>query len=347
MNKLTTWIKRHQIAAFFLITFAITWGLGFSYGSFLKHGQTLLMPLISVATCGPALAGILISAVTNTQPRQGKRQAFWITFFVSLVVSAIIFLACIILIENAPSSPMLIEFTFVIVLPVAFIISNAYSRIPGVKNHTSSLVQLRGVWGWVLLGLVLTPALILLSIPIGSLLGPKSASAPQLPDINLALVGTVTIRFLYQLFFFNATGEEVGWRGFALPRLQARTNPLVASLIISFFWAPWHFFLWQAQGDPVLTLQYWIKSYTSIILFSLIIVWICNRARGSILVAGITHAAGNTAAVFIPHPEQGLFLVLFVTALVMILVDRMWQKLPPDHQWCTRHPNWQTDTLFV
>ena len=33
MNKLTYWIKGHQITAFFIITFAITWGLGFSYGA--------------------------------------------------------------------------------------------------------------------------------------------------------------------------------------------------------------------------------------------------------------------------------------------------------------------------
>jgi len=33
MNKLIEWIKRHQVAAFFIITFAITWGLGFSHGA--------------------------------------------------------------------------------------------------------------------------------------------------------------------------------------------------------------------------------------------------------------------------------------------------------------------------
>jgi len=71
VNKITNWIKGHQIVTFFTITFAITWELGFSYGAVMKQGQFLLAPLMFVATCGPALAGIIISAVSNTQPRQG------------------------------------------------------------------------------------------------------------------------------------------------------------------------------------------------------------------------------------------------------------------------------------
>lgn len=331
MKKFTDWIKSHQLVAFFVITFVITWGLGFSYGGFLSDGQVLLMPLVSIATCGPALAAILISAITNTLPRQGKRRTFWLAFIFSLFASTIVFLGYIIPAQNMSLSPTLILFSFVVVLPVAFIISTTYSRIPMIRKHTRSLIRFRNIWGWTLLGLVLTPALILLSIPIGRVLTPGSAIVHQFPDMNLAFWGLVLLRFLYQLFFFNATGEEVGWRGFALPRLQAQTSPLLAALIISFFWAPWHFFLWQAEGEPVMTAWYWIERYASNILFSLIIVWICNRANGSILVAGITHAAGNTAAAFIPLQENGLILNLSITVLVMVLVDRMWQKLPPDH----------------
>ena len=73
MNQIVAWIRRHQIIAFYLITFGITWGLGFSYLA-VYRGQVLLAPLAFVATCGPALAGILISAVCNTQPREGSQR---------------------------------------------------------------------------------------------------------------------------------------------------------------------------------------------------------------------------------------------------------------------------------
>ncbi len=251
MNKLTDWIKGHQVTAFFIITFATTWGLGFSYDAALNKGMFLLFPLASIATCGPALAGIIISAVSNTQPRQGSSRTPWIAFFVAWVVSALVFVAHNTLFNIAPLSPVVIGFTFVLVVPVAFVISMAYSRFPGVRAYLGSLIRLRGVWDWSLLALLLLPGLSLISFLISRSIGRQPFPADRFPDPGLSLIGLIAVKFLYQLFFFNATGEEVGWRGFALPRLQARTSPLVASLVLAFFWAPWHLFLWQAEGRPM------------------------------------------------------------------------------------------------
>jgi len=64
----------------------------------------------------------------------------------------------------------------------------------------------------------------------------------------------------------------------------------------------------------------------------LIIGWLYNRSRGSILVAGVAHAAANTGnAVFSNMDPLVLVLTLAVAALVMILADRMWKKLSSDH----------------
>jgi CAAX protease family protein len=339
MQEVTGWIKRHQVVAFFVLTFGITWGLGFSYGAVLKRGQFLLAPLFFLATCGPALAGIILTAVANTEPRRGTRRGFWIAFFVAWVVSALVFLANNTFINHTPLSSRMIGFALVCVLPVAFVIGMAYSRIPAVRRYLASLIRLRGVWSWALLGLVLFPALHLVSLLINGLLSRRPDPPYQFPEISLALIGLVIVKFLYQLFFFNATGEEVGWRGFALPRLQTRTSPLIAAVVIGFFWATWHFFLWQAEGSPVLSFRFWLEKYALHILASLFIVWIYNRAHGSILVAGVTHAAANTVMAFIPlRSMQGLYLTWTAAALVMILVDRMWDKLPPDHPAVCRSP---------
>jgi len=204
-----------------------------------------------------------------------------------------------------------------------------------VKSYLSSLIRLHGMWGWMLLALVLLPGPILLSTAITRYLGSQPIVAFRLPKTGLALGGLIASRFSYQLFFYNATGEEAGWRGFVLPRLQARTSPLIAALVIAFFWAPWHFFLCQAEGNPVWTLQFWIDKYigtAGTIIPSLIIVGIYNRAKGSILVAGIAHAAINTAFAFTSILDgRVLTLTWFVVALLMIVADRMWKKLPPDH----------------
>ncbi len=332
MTRLTDWIRRHQVVAFFVITFAISWGLAFSWGAVLQREQFLLLPVAFVAVCGPGLAGIIVSAVTNTRAREGPRRAFWIALLGAWVASALVFLVHHAFIEGVTLSPALIGLIAVAVVPVAFVIASAYSRIPSVRRYLSSLVRPRGVWGWSLLALVLPPASILLSLPVGNVLGRPPIPAQRFPDMNLALIGLFAVKFLYQLFFFNATGEETGWRGFALPRLQARTSPLVAALIIAVFWTSWHAFFWQAEGQPVSTPGYWVEMAVGHTLLSVLIVWICNRAQGSILVAGIAHAATNAAQAFVPMRNlYDLCLVWAVVALVLILVDRMWKKLPPDH----------------
>jgi uncharacterized protein len=343
MKKLVGWIYDHQIIAFFVITFAITWGLGFSYSAAQTKGLLWLYPVASLATCGPALAGIIINALINTQPRQGTRKAFWIAFFEAWIVSALVWLAYLRLVATIPFSSGVVVFSLVVVMPVAFVISMAYSRIPDVKSYLSSLVRLRGVWGWVLLALVLYPAMVLLLIPVNHFLGRQPITDYPLPTFDLSLVGLIAVRFLYQFFFFNATGEEVGWRGFALPRLQARTSPLIASLILALFWVPWHFFLWRSQGAQLNTWSFWINNGSIIILSSIITGWLFNRSKGSILVAGVIHAADNTTLRVLPILDwfgYGYLVLKVVVALVVILVDRMWKKLPPDHPAVYRSPEY-------
>ncbi len=334
MTKLTDWIRRHQVAAFFVITFAITWGLGFSYSAAQTKRIFWLYPVASLATCGPALAGIIINALINTQPRQGTRKAFWIAFFVAWVVSALVWLAYLMLVATIPFSSGVVVFSLIVVIPVAFVIGMAYSRITAVKSYLSSLVRLRGVCGWALLALVLYPAMVLLLIAVNHFLGRQPITDYPLPAFDLSLTVLIAVRFLYQFLFFNATGEEAGWRGFALPRLQAHTSPLIASLILALFWVPWHFFLWQSQGSPVDTWSFWINNGSIIILSSIITGWLFNRSKGSILVAGVIHAADNTTLRVLPILDwfgYGFLVLKGVVALVVILVDQMWKKLPSGH----------------
>ena len=337
MKKLTNWIKNYQIAAFFIITFAITWGLGFSYDAVLKQGQFLLAPLMVVAMCGPALAGIIITAMTNTQPKQENRKAFWIAFFVAWFVSVLVFVTHNTFISHVPLSLPVIISAFVVVAPVAFVISMTYSRIPLVRSYLSSLIRLHGVWRWALLALAWVPVLVLLSALISRFMGRHISVAPVFPAAGPALISLISVRFLYQLFFYNAVGEEVGWRGFALPRLQARTSPLIASLVIAFFWVPWHYFLWKAQGVAWNTEL--MTNNVLIVLSSIVTGWFYNRSKGSILVAGIIHAAENTYTKLLLNMDWNMYLVVkVVITLAVIMVDRMWKKLPSDHPAVFQYP---------
>jgi membrane protease YdiL (CAAX protease family) len=332
MNRLADWIKSHQVAGFLIVTFTISWGLGFTWDVVLNEGVFLLAPLAFVAACGPALAGIIISAVSNTQTSQGRSRTHWVAFLVAWGLSALVFLANNTFINLAPLSPLMIGFTLISVVPVAFVISATYARTPAVRSYLASLIRLRGVWGWSLLALVLIPGLALLSIPISSLLGRGGSADYQLPATGLAFVGLIIVKFLYQLFFFNATGEEVGWRGFALPRMQSLASPLLACLVLNVFWALWHLFPWMAEGRPVFSLEYWAQTYLELLPGTVILSWLYNRGKGSILVASIAHAAANTAFAMFPDLDWTVLnWTVGVAALLMILVDQMWKKLPSDH----------------
>jgi hypothetical protein len=88
----------------------------------------------------------------------------------------------------------------------------------------------------------------------------------------------------------------------------------------------------MVEGRPVFSPEYWAWTYLELLPGTVTLGWIYNRSKGSFLVAGITHAAANTAYWLFPNLDWPVFTwTVAVVALVMILVDRMWKKLPPDH----------------
>ncbi|HKP15790.1 MAG TPA: CPBP family glutamic-type intramembrane protease [Gemmatimonadaceae bacterium] len=95
-------------------------------------------------------------------------------------------------------------------------------------------------------------------------------------------------------------GEEVGWRGFLLPRVQQRVRPLAAALLVGLLWALWHFPAWfvanrAATGSASRTLQIVALSTVGTLALSVIVTWIFNAARGSILLAMLFHGSQNAS----------------------------------------------------
>ena len=138
MKKLIDFIKHHQVIAFFVITFTITWGLGFTFDAVMNQGKYLLAPLTFVALCGPALAGIIVTGITDTQPLSEKGKASWIAFFVALCLVTLVFLANNTFINHAPFSPLLTVFIMVSAIPVAF------APISGISASSICLARCSG-----------------------------------------------------------------------------------------------------------------------------------------------------------------------------------------------------------
>jgi membrane protease YdiL (CAAX protease family) len=95
------------------------------------------------------------------------------------------------------------------------------------------------------------------------------------------------------VFLVFATFEEVGWRGFALPRLRNTLSPLTASIVLGVIWGVWHFPKLISEGTTD------VKSFIVIMIFavllSLFMSWIYENTKGSITLAILAHASVNAA----------------------------------------------------
>jgi membrane protease YdiL (CAAX protease family) len=120
----------------------------------------------------------------------------------------------------------------------------------------------------------------------------------------------------------------LGWRGYALPKLQTKFNPLVSSLILGGLWALWHFPLWVA-------LPYAPLSFLNILVLSIVITWLYNNTQSALMTAlfyattSAIHTVnlttwGTGAAAF--WVELGLTMVL---AAALVYYDRKFLIGPP------------------
>jgi uncharacterized protein len=108
-------------------------------------------------------------------------------------------------------------------------------------------------------------------------------------------------------FFTGATGEEPGWRGFALPRLLRRYTPLKAGLILGVLWSFWHLPLWLTSGlTPPDLFLYILYFNVGIISLTLLMVWIFCRTSYSLVPMVIIHFAFNASAQFISPTGLGI-----------------------------------------
>jgi membrane protease YdiL (CAAX protease family) len=177
----------------------------------------------------------------------------------------------------------------------AYIMIRLTAGRPGVLGLRASLLQWRAGWRWYALILLGIPALMLSGIAI---LPGALASFQGLPR---GLFVGYLISFVVILFAGGPLGEEPGWRGFALPRMQSRYGALRANLLLGILWAFWHLpdFLTSAQkngagadlsafyaGLPVFLLE--------VMALTVIFTWVFNHTGGSVFVAIVLHASYNT-----------------------------------------------------
>jgi hypothetical protein len=157
----------------------------------------------------------------------------------------------------------------------------------GLKALLSRAVRWRVGLPWYVIALGLPTVLSLATAALAYLLG-----APKLLQVS-----TLTIFDI--ILFVLVVGEELGWRGYALPLLLDKRSPLTASVILGVVWGLWHLPTFLVPGTP----QYGLPLTAFVLLtieYSILMTWVFLHTLGSVLIATVFHGAINLS--------QGIFL---------------------------------------
>jgi uncharacterized protein len=179
-----------------------------------------------------------------------------------------------------------------------------------LRDLGARLVRWRVGWLWYLV-VILGPAVFSLAVAgvyvllRGSWATAAPAALREGPWMMLPL-------FLVILTLTDGLGEELGWRGFALPRLLSGHNALAASLILGVIWALWHLPLIWTEGSAIYQQPVWLP-LLDITAKSVLFTWVFLHTRGSVLLAMLLHGATNLFIVS-PSPTSSGDLTLSLLA---------------------------------
>lgn len=187
----------------------------------------------------------------------------------------------------------------------------------GVRSLLGKLTQWRIRLRWVFIAVALGFLLRLMVSLIALGLG-------MISSIQLRPGGPASFVILAALFFVFAIPEELGWRGYALPKLLERHSPLATGLIIGVLWGSLHLALhlpgMMSAGLPVL------PTLPVLISLSLMITWLYTQTGGNILLTSLFHAAQSFFLIVnegIPAISQTWLMAAVYMALAFIVVVAM------------------------
>jgi membrane protease YdiL (CAAX protease family) len=198
-----------------------------------------------------------------------------------------------------PASPPLLIFMGYGPTWAALVVAGALGGRAAIRALLRRLLVWRVGWPWYLAAILLNGGIIVAALGLYALVG---GVVPAWPAFNPALLVNVILTFVVVMLI---NGEEIGWRGFALPRLEARWGVPVAIALLGTLEALFHLPIFFSQGSSEAGgqngtpfLAFWVSSVAAVLLLT----WVYNNTRGSLLLAYLFHGSMNTWSNVLPFP---------------------------------------------
>ncbi|MBD1844744.1 CPBP family intramembrane metalloprotease [Cyanobacteria bacterium FACHB-63] len=194
----------------------------------------------------------------------------------------------------------------------------------GIHAFLAQSCRWRVSWVWYGIAFLLPAAAMAIALGLhlasGGTLPPSPASGRWLLAV---------LNFILVLLIGGPLGEEFGWRGYLLPRLQRRFSALWASIILGIIWSIWHLPLFFTPGtvQQQLPIALFFLNTTAL---SILFTWLFNRTGGSVVIAIVLHTAVNSWAWVFPilpraadslRPYSIATVLLWSMAVVVSLVS--------------------------
>jgi membrane protease YdiL (CAAX protease family) len=164
----------------------------------------------------------------------------------------------------------------------------------GVRTLLARLIQWRAGIRWYVFALTYMAVIKLTAALIHRL---ATGEWPRFGDEPLYIM---VAAILATMVVFGQAGEELGWRGYALPRLASRFGLGGASVIIGITWASWHLPLFFIPGIET-TGQSFTVYLLGVVALSVAITWLYAHTNGSLFLTMLMHSAINNTKDIVPN----------------------------------------------
>jgi membrane protease YdiL (CAAX protease family) len=247
-----------------------------------------------------------------------RRLSLPVYFGLTFLLAWVLWYAAAVLGGDLPNQFLFLPGTFAPGIVAALLTAQAEGA-PGVRALLAPLFKWEVGARWYLFALLFMAAI---KLSAAVVLRVTTGDWPRFGDTTIYLMLAAT---LFSTVILGQSGEEVGWRGYALPRMATRLGLGPASLILGVIWALWHLPLFFIPGTST-TGQSFPLYLLQVTALSVAFAWLWWRTGGSLLLTMLLHAAVNNTKDIVPSAVEGAGAVfgLSTSRVAWLTVALLW-----------------------